>query len=359
MTKQRFPFKASTLCAGGTLLVLGGFLSVNLAGCGGGGGGGVLAQPTPRPLAVTFQLLLSDGTASRGGSVTLTGPGTSTRTYTATANAAGVANLSSVPPGTYSVVSTVIDSAGTSTSTTRTVVISDSGTQNFTLLQGDTGSGQFLVSGRAFLNPSGLRDDPDNDITTANCTAQSEPITSRILISVRDLDTSKGRPIIAQVIRALQPTTTSGTNRGRYSVSLPYRPQTFRVEVTEVAGDAPEFAGFSALTTYTADRTLVERVDICTNQGNIAPGTSVTATPTATSFMFPTPVGTRDAPTPTTPAATATVAPTVVAATATPRPSATPQPTNTSIPDPGITPVVILTPTPAGGATPTSTPFLP
>ena len=100
MNLQSLKLKASTLCAGGTLLVFGGFLTVNLAGCGGGGGGGLTTVPTPRPVGATFRIIQQDGTPSQGGSVTLTGNG---QTYNGTADNTGVAVIPGVAPGNYTV----------------------------------------------------------------------------------------------------------------------------------------------------------------------------------------------------------------------------------------------------------------
>ena len=368
MITKRLPFQASTLCAGGTLLVLGGFLALNLAGCGGGGGGGLVTATAipgttaaPVPATVQFLLQTSDGTAANGGNITLTN--TTGRVYTANANAKGVAGVRGIIPGLYTlvfVVTTKNSSTGptTSVSTTRSISISSaSGVQTFSLRQGDTGnSNPFTISGRVLLNPAGPKD-PDGNPATANCSAVLTPITDAIIITVQDLNSTNGTPIIAQVVRPAQPSTTIGTERGLYSISIPYRPRSFQVTVTN-SSDAP-FAGASASTSFPQTVTTVGNVDICTNNSNIAPQPSVTSTPIPTPYATPTTVGTPSATFTPTPVSnpTATTAP---AATSTPIPTATTAPANTPIP--GITGVPTptlptTTATTVPGTTPTTSAF--
>ncbi|RYX82121.1 hypothetical protein EON83_21140 [bacterium] len=350
MTTKRLPFKASTLCASGTLLVLGGFLALNLAGCGGGGGG--IGQPTPIPgttatpvpASIQFLLQLTDGITATGGNVTLTSA--SGRSYTATANTQGLASIRNVVPGTYTLVFNVKQPNGTLVPTTRSITISSptsSGVQTFTIRQGDTGtSNPFTITGRILLNPAGVND-PDGNSNTPDCATVVTPITDAVIITVRDLNAVNGTPIIAQVVRPAQSADTVGTQRGLYSISIPYQPRSFQVEVRN-SNDAP-FAGLSALTSFPTTVTTVANVDVCTNNSNTPPTPGVTATPTSTPFATATTVGTPSATATNTPVANPTATPTV-APTNTPQPTATPQPTNT--------PVATNTPNP--NQTPTSTP---
>ncbi len=356
MTTKRLPFQASTLCAGGTLLVLGSFLALNLAGCGGGGGGGIISPtaipgttPTPIPAALQFLLQLTDGSTATGGTITLNSA--SGRSYTATANAKGLASLRNVVPGLYTLVFAVKQPNGTVVSTTRSITVtssSTSGTQSFVLRQGDTGnSNPFTITGRILLNPAGTND-PDGNSATANCTAVVQPITDALLITVRDLNSTNGTPIIAQFTRAAQSTDTPGPQRGLYSITIPYQPRSFQVTVSNV-NDAP-FAGASAATSFPTSATTVTNVDVCTNASTTPPQPGVTATPSPTPFATATTVGT--------PAATATntpiANPTATGTTApTPTPQSTPTPVPTNTPLPGQLP----TNTPVGtNPTPTATP---
>ena len=289
MNLQNLKLKASTLCAGGTLLVLGGFMTVNLAGCGGGGGSSLTTAPTPRSQGVTFRILQQDSSASRGGTVTLTGNG---QTQTANADSTGVATFSNVTAGTYTATFTAFDNAGAALpATTRPVIITSAGAQSYTLVQGDTGGGAFTITGRVVANPD------DGDLSTANCDAQSQPITASVLISVRDLNAINGTPIIAQAVRPLQADSTDANLRGRYTISLPFRPRSFRVEVSPDGTNGAPFAGISATTTFVPTVTTVSSVDVCTNLTGRAPAPAVTPIPTATATQFggggfPTPIGT-------------------------------------------------------------------
>ncbi len=340
MITKRLPFQASTLCAGGTLLVLGGFLALNLAGCGGGGGGSLVTPTaipgttaTPVPVTAQFFLQTTDGTPANGGSVTLTSAGG--RTMTANANARGVVGIPGIVPGLYTLVFVVAQTNSatgqtTRTSTTRSISISSAnGVQSFTLRQGDTGnSNPFTISGRVLLNPAGAND-PDGNSATANCLAVVTPITDALVITVRDLNSTNGVSIIAQVVRPAQPATTVGPQRGLYSISIPYRPRSFQVTVSN-ANDAP-FAGASASTSFPQTTTTVTNVDVCTNNSNVSPQPVVTSTPVPTPFATATTVGTPSATATPTPIANPTAVPTA-AATSTPVPTATIAPTNTPIP---------------------------
>ncbi|BCM92396.1 hypothetical protein IAD21_04275 [Abditibacteriota bacterium] len=352
MTTKRLPFQASTLCAGGTLLVLGSFLALNLAGCGGSSNGPVNPTPsttaTPIPAALQFLLQLLDGSTATGGTVTLTAA--SGRTYTANANSQGLASLRNVVPGLYTLVFKVKQANGTLVSTTRSITITSptsSGVQSFTLRQGDTGnSNPFTITGRILLNPAGTND-PDGNSNTANCPSVIVPITDAVIVTVRDLNATNGTPIIAQITRAAQPASTPGTQRGVYTITIPYQPTAFQVSVTN-SNDAP-FAGLSASTSFPKTVNTVNNVDVCTNASTTAPQPSVTTAPSATPFATATTVGTPSATATPTPVQNPT-ATTVPPPTSTPVPTATPVPTNTPIP--GSTP--FATNTPSG--TPTNTP---
>ena len=265
MNLQSLKLKASTLCAGGTLLVFGGFLTVNLAGCGGGGGGGLTTVPTPRPVGATFRILLQDGTASRGGTVTLT---KGSKTYNGTADNTGVAVIPNVPVGTYSVTFTATNGSGTTSTTTRTLSITGSGAQNFVLVQGDTGNGTNTITGAILQNPG--------NAATRACTATSIPYTASVLISVRDLNDTTGSPIIAQIVR---PADAQG---GRYTISIPNLSgqRTFRVEVTPADNNGVQIAGVSQTTTFTQGTTTLTNVDICANRNGTIPAPVTTPTPT-------------------------------------------------------------------------------
>jgi len=305
--------KASTLCAGSALLVLGGFMSINLAGCGGGGGGGGLGSPTATPSAqaVTFTLQRQDGGLSNAGTVTLSGPAS----FTGTASSAGVVSFASVPPGTYTVTFVVNSATGVALpSTTTTLTVTRASGQNFLLLQGQSGNvGAFSVTGTVRLNP--VVDDPDSNSGTSNCSGTSTPVTGAFLVSAVDLDTTLGQPIIAQVKRDLQPSSTETGLKGRYVIRLPYKPRTFRITIGKVDDSGAVFSGRSATTTF-AGSDNVTAVDICVNQDGTIPGPVVTASPIPSgTFVLPTTIATPTAvPTIT---ATPTTAPTTTSPTAT------------------------------------------
>ena len=344
MNLQSLKLKASTLCAGGTLLVFGGFLTVNLAGCGGGGGGGLTSVPTPRPVGATFRILQQDGTAARGGTVTLTRSG---KTYTGTADNTGVAVISNVPSGTYTVTFTTLDSGGTTTTTTRTLSITGSGAQTFQLVQGDTGNGANTITGTIFINAN------NGTSATRACTASSTPFTGIVLVSVRDLNDTTGSPIVAQITRAAQ-------SNGRYTISIPNLSgqRTFRVEVTPGDNNGAQVVGVSQTTTFTQGTTTLTNVDICANTNGVIP--APVTTPTPTPAPSGTPPFTIATPTPTTaPTANATNAPGATAtaqanATAGPAATATAQANATNNPTVGIT-TTSPTTVPTGSVIPTTT----
>ena len=347
MNLQNLKLKASTLCAGGTLLVFGGFLTVNLAGCGGGGGGGLTTIPTARPVGATFRIVQQDSSPSKGGTITLTGGG---KTFTGTAGNDGVVVLSNVSPGTYTANFTAFDNSGKAlATTTRALTITKSGAQNFVLVQGDTGNGAFTLTGTVFQNA--------NNGDFSNCSANSSPITAPLLISVRDLNDTTGAPIIAQIVRPEQGPGTPAALKGRYTISLPTNPRSFRVEVGPGDNNGVIYAGISSTTTFTQGTTSIANVNVCTNNnGKIPVPFSPTATPTNTPIggVLPTATGTI-APTATTnPNATAT-------STTAPASTNTPLPTSTSTPTFTQAPTVATGGNNAGGGNgtgaPTSTPI--
>ncbi len=332
MNLQNLKLKASTLCAGGTLLVFGGFLTVNLAGCGGGGGGGLTTIPTPSPVGATFRLVQQDSSPSRGGTLTLTGGG---KTFQGTADNSGVVVLGNVTPGTYNATFSSFTSNGIALpSTSRRLVVTRTGVQNFVLVQGDTGNGAFTITGTILQN-SGA----NGGGNFTNCGINSTPITAPLLISVRDLNDTTGAPIIAQVVRPEPDNNTPAALKGRYTISLPTNPRSFRVEVTPSDNNGVLYAGISATTTFTQGTTTLTNVDVCANKnGRIPVPFSPTATPTVTPTGRFAPVGTS------TPTATATtnnpnMTPTTPRATNTPLPTSTPSATNTPSNTPSFTPV--------------------
>ena len=271
MNLQSLKLKASTLCAGGTLLVFGGFLTVNLAGCG-GGGGSLATVPTPVPVGATFRIVQQDSTPSRGGNITLTGNG---QTYTASADNNGVATINNLPPGTYSVTYTAFNGAGQAQpATTRTLTITRTGAQNYVLVQGDTGNGQFTLTGVIFQNNN---DGKTTDSNISDCDVNSTRITAPVLISVRDLNDTTGNPIIAQIVRPEQSSTGPANTRGGYSISIPTRPRSFRVEVGPADNNGVIYAGLSATTTFTEGNTSLANVNVCANTDGIIPDAQTNA----------------------------------------------------------------------------------
>lgn len=340
MNLQNLKLKASTLCAGGTLLVFGGFLTVNLAGCG-GGKGGLTTIPTPSPVGATFRIVQQDSTPSKGGTLTLTGNG---RSFSGTAGNDGVLVLNNVSPGTYTATFTSFTSNGTALpSTSRQLTITRVGAQNFVLVQGDTGNGAFTLTGTIFQNPN------NSDFT--NCTTSSSPVTAAVLISVRDLNDTTGAPIIAQIVRPLQDSNVAVALKGRYTISVPTNPRSFRVEVGPADNNGAAFAGISATTTFTQGTTSLSNVNVCANSnGKIPVPFSPTATPTVTPTGGAFPIAS------TTPTSTATADPNATA-TQTPGPTSTSLPTATPT-QPGATTGNGATPLPnvaTGGTTGTTT----
>ncbi len=276
MNLQSLKLKASTLCAGGTLLVFGGFLTVNLAGCGGGGGAGLTTAPTPVPVGATFRIVLPDGSASRGGTVTLTGNGT---TLTGTADNNGVVVIPGAAPGTYTATYTAFGNNGAALgSTTRQVVVTKAGAQNFVLVQGDAGNGIYNLSGTIFINPGSA--------ANTSCTATSQPYTGAALISVRDLSDISGAPIVAQITRPLQGA--GSTVPGQYTISIPVLPAqgTFRVEVSPAGNQGAPVAGISSTTTFTPGVNALTGVNVCANLNGVIP--VPLKTPIATNTPTPT-----------------------------------------------------------------------
>lgn len=318
--------KASTLCASSALLVLGGFMSVNLAGCGGGGGGGNgngggFGSPTATPASrnITFNLVRQNQDASNGGTVTLTS--SSGTVLSATANGSGVATLANVPPGTYAVRFTVVDAAGAVISTTNTsITVTRAAGQNFLLLQDQVAGAttKFNVTGVIRLNVAitpvptevptvtGTPTATTSATATAtattdptaiamqfqfsNCTSMSDLVTDTLLVEAIDLDTAKGRPIIAQVRRAA-----SSANRGAYAISLPYAPRAFQIRVSQFDLSGARFAGFSAVSNFNGATvvngiTTVQNLNVCANTNGMAPIVAPVAIATQTAtprFQFP------------------------------------------------------------------------
>lgn len=274
--------KASSLCAASAFLVLGGFMAVNLAGCGGGGGGGGFNQPTPTtgPQSVTFRLQLQNGSASNRGTVSITGPVSAT----AQADANGVATIPALTPGRYTVTFTVFDESGAQLSTTtNTIDVTRASGQTFLLIQDNTTPGSLTIRGVVRLNP--LSDDPNNN--PSRCTPESLPITGNFLVSVIDLDNSKGQPIIAQVRRSAQPANTLPQNRGTFTIAVPYRPQAFRIQVSQYDVSGARYAGLSAATNFSSSATEVTGVTVCVNTNGAAPTPAPTLSPTFTPSPTP------------------------------------------------------------------------
>jgi len=368
MFKSRFRPRASALFATGSLLLLGTFLSLNLAGCGGGSGlGSVSPTGTQAPASTTlsFQLQLPDGTNASGGSVSLTSPG-SAATQTYTANSSGRVNVRNLKPGLYTLVFTTIDANGVRVSTTRSLSIpavttSKAQLQFITLMQGvtgssdqtDIGSNPFTVTGTVFLNPL----DPSGNISPQSmCSARFEPLTDQIYVSVYDLNATNGVTQIAQAVRPAQDPNSSATGLGSFTVHIPYRPRAFTVVVSG-ASDAP-FAGVSSQATFTPDATTISGISICANQSNMAPTFAGTLTPTPT--VTATATGTGTATATGTAIATVTITPTATAtgtatATATGTATATATGTATGTATATATGTATATATATGTATATAT----
>jgi hypothetical protein len=321
-------------CAFYALLAVVGFISLNVAGCGGGGG-----TTTIKP-KVSFTLQLRDLAGNVvDGSGTLTGGGTTTAFTTTN----GSTVIPPVLPGEYNVTVTI-----NGVTTTQKIAVANENNQTILLIPGIGGQG-VLVTGRLLLN-----NDPDKPIN-GTCTNSNltKPLTARVLIRARRV---ADNVLIQSFERPFQPESTPIDQQGRFAIVLPNG--VYRIEVRQASpGTATEtsapFTGTSGI--FQVPMSIPTVVTICVNQGLIGPGgtptptTTFTPVPTATPTLIgnptstPTPVGNPTA-TPL-PVATAT-------ATATSRPT----PTNTPggpPPDPTFTPRPTNTP---GGPVATNTP---
>lgn len=344
--------KASTLCASSALLVLGGFMSINLAGCGGGGGnsGGSFGSPTATPgiQGITFLLQLQNGQLSNGGTLTLTpAAGTNSPVLNGTASSAGIVSFPAVQPGTYTATFVLKSASGTTFSTTNTtIVVTRDSNQRFLLLQ-DQGVGtasNFAVSGTVRRNPGATATPtatstptatptprptstvgpipvntpvlsptdiptaiptntpvpfrtPFDPLSVSNCSISSTPVTEPVLIEVIDLDSSKGQPTIAQLLR-----TGENSNGGTYTIFLPYRPSAFQVRVGRFDVNNLRFAGLSAVSNFNGATVVngvstVRNLDVCVNIGAAPQFARITPIPTATATLAPTPFGATAGPT--------------------------------------------------------------
>ncbi len=329
MNFKRFKLNASTLCAGGSMLVLGGFLAINLAGCGGGGGGGSTSTKTAKN--VTIRLLDSNGDPITVATLQLARNGV---TYNPNAGSSFEGNqfFDELPLGTYT-ASVDFDGDGPKGSVNKTLTIVKDDNQNYALIEGN--STDLVVSGKTLINPRADGGDPDSNYNTPNCVDVPVPLTAEVIVSIRDLSLT-GSPRIASILRADQGSTGTGT----YSISLPYRPTTFRAEVSRSSGSASasQFAGYSAQATFPTGENAITNLNICSNE-NGTPPQPPSPTPEPVNTLTPQATATfTTGPTPTnTPTSTAT-------------PTLTPTATNT--PDPSVTPTL----TPTATSTPTPTP---
>lgn len=307
-------------CAVYALLAVVGFVTLNVAGCGGGGG-------TPLPNGtVNVTLTFRDQTGNRINATGTLVNGAFTVNFT---SAGGDAVLSNIRPGTYSI-------SGTANGTpfAQEITIGTDQGQNIQIIPGVPSTGT-LVTGRMFLN----RGDP----TTGRCTnpGADTALTARVLIRARNRSTGL---IVASFIREQQPSNTPDDQKGIFVVLLPAGAYTLEVRqappISSTQASAP-FTGNSGIFNVPA----TTNVTICVNEGTSAPNGTPTPTPSAvpTATLSPGPTNTPD------PNATATPTP-VPTATNTPRPTNTPTPTPGG-PPPPPTPV----PTPIGGF-PTPTP---
>jgi hypothetical protein len=310
-------------CAFYALVAVVGFITVNVAGCGGGGGG----TPVPQNPTVTLRFRdLNNNPVSATG--TFRG-GRINATFT-TAN--GDAVLTNIPRGVYTVNYTVNNVTGS-----QVIAVGSDSNQPFVIIPFQ-GAGS-TVNGRIFLNRG--------DQTTGNCqnATAEQAVTARILIRVRRV---ADNVIIASFERPMQASTTPDDQKGRFQVILPNG--AYRIEVRQASvGDTPTQApapitGNSALFNVPATNSIT----ICANEGPIAPG----GTPTATTTFTPVPTINPNA----TPTPTPIDQP---LPTFTPTPTVRPTPTNTPggpPPNPTFTPQPTFTPNPSGTATPTSIP---
>lgn len=326
-------------CAVYALLAVAGFITMNVAGCGGGGGGGPIGGPN----GVSVTITLRDQTGNRiDGTGTLT-KGVLTVNFT-TAN--GDAVVTGVAAGTYTATVTTNGQTFTQSIT----VSSDSG-QNFVIIPGQTTTGSSganltIVTGRIFLN----RGNP----TTGRCDnpTPDQGVTARVLIRARSRSTGF---IVASFVRDQQPITTPDAQKGVFIIPLP--PGSYTLEVRQ----APPLSSSEGSAPITGNSGIfqvpgVTSVTICANEGTTSPN----GTPTPTASLTPIPTITPG-PSPTA-GPTPTFTPGGPLPTATNTPSATATPTATPggpPPNPTFTPAPTFTATPVGGGgggTPTATP---
>lgn len=315
-------------CAVYALLTVIGFVTLNVAGCGGGGGTGAGGGNRVN-VTLTFRNIAGNRVDATG---TVTN-GTTTVNFTTTN---GDAVISNIPPGNFTV-------AGTSNGVgfSQDITVGTDQGQNIQIIPGQSGSGT-LVTGRMFLN----RGDP----TTGRCTnpGADTALTARVLIRARNRNTGL---IVASFVREQQSSTTPDDQKGTFAILLPAGAYTIEVRqappVSSTEASAP-FTGNSGIFNVPA----TTNVTICVNEGTTAPNGTPTPTASAvpTATLSPGPTNTPN------PNATNTPLPT---ATNTPRPTNTPTPTPGGPgPLPSFTPAPTFTPTPIGGGgnpTPTNT----
>ena len=277
MNFKRFQMKASALCVVGSTLVLGGFMTVNLAGCGGGGGS---KSSTPRVARnVVVSVLDSQGEPLPASTLQLLSSNSTVFNPDSAIN--GDFRFNQLPLGNYT-ASVDFDGPGAEPSQNFQLVIVRGDTQNYAFVQGSETN--LVVSGRIFQN--------EGNEVFANCRTTQVPLTEEVVVSLRDLAMS-GTPIIASTVRPNQ----GGGGNGSYSIDSPYRPETFRVEVSSssTGSTGVNYVGVSATATFTTGSNAVTDLDVCTNEGVDAraprPGTP---TPTPS----PTEVPTSETPAP-------------------------------------------------------------
>ena len=276
--------KTSSLCAGVSLLVLGGFMAVNLAGCGGGGGGIGTTSPTPSTVTASFRPLLADGSSAPGGTVTLTAGG---KTVSQSISG-GLADFAGLAPGFYAVNVSITNAAGNAVLDSIFITSYEvkSGVSSYVL---QNTSGTLKVTGKMFLNPN------SSDLANrsiAACDTRQVPLTAAVRISIRQLSTSAGNTIISQTVRPLQGAGTPAADLGKYSINVPSlpRPYTFQVEVSQADSSGAIFAGVRGPVTFVTEASEVPNVDVCANDNAVVPGPRPTPTLTEPT---PTPTGTR------------------------------------------------------------------
>ena len=299
-------------CAVYALLAVVGFVTLNVAGCGGGGGGN-----TGGGNRVNVTLNFRN---TAGGRVEATGTVTNGTTTVNFATTNGDAVISNIPPGTF----TVSGTANGAPFSEEVTVGTDQG-QSIQINPEQPGSSGTLVTGRMFLN----RGDP----TTGRCTNPSvdTALTARVLIRARNRNNGL---IVASFIREQQSATTPDDQKGTFTLRLP--PGAYTLEVRQ----APPISSTQSSAPFTGNSGIFNvpattNVSICVNEGTTAPNGTPTPTPSLT------PISPGPSPTPGGPAPTNTP---------------TPRPTNTPTPTPGgPPPVPTPVPTPIGGF-PTPTP---